>query len=101
MMQETPSPHPTLPIGIYALDFSGAATPSPAGFPGNHWRGALGTTLRDLACVTGAGSCAGCMLISYQRLETWDKQRARDLHINVVEGGQLRNLDEHLTKWIA
>ena len=60
MMQETPSPHPTLPIGIYALDFSGAATPSPAGFPGNHWRGALGTTLRDLACVTGAGSCAGC-----------------------------------------
>ena len=60
MMFAAPTTLPELPIGIYALDFSGAATQSAAAFPGNHWRGALGTTLRDLACVTGAGSCAGC-----------------------------------------
>ena len=40
-------------------------------------------------------------LANYQPLATWDKQRARDLGLNVVEGGQLRNLDEHLTKWVA
>ena len=40
------------------------------------------------------------MLASYQPLETRDKQRARDLGINVVESGQLRNLDQHLTGWI-
>ena len=41
------------------------------------------------------------MVVSYQPLEAWDKQRANDLRIRVVEGAQLRNPDEQLTKWIA
>ena len=59
-------------------------------------------TLYKLDSLTAMGGLnTRGMLASYQPLETWDKQRARDLGIKIVEGGQLRNLDEHLTKWIA
>lgn len=40
------------------------------------------------------------MLVSYQPLETWDRQRAVDLRIRVVEGGQLRNFARHLREWL-
>lgn len=40
------------------------------------------------------------MLASYQRLENWDRQRAADLHIRIVESGELRNLDRHLREWV-
>ena len=59
-MIDASAPQPELPIGLYALDFSQTSPQAADGFPGNHWRGALGTTLRDLACVTGASSCEGC-----------------------------------------
>mgnify|MGYP000296259172 CR=1 FL=1 len=59
-MIEAPASQPELPIGLYALDFSQTGPQLADGFPGNHWRGALGVTLRDLACVTGANSCEGC-----------------------------------------
>ena len=49
-----------LPIGLYALDFASDGTGTAPGFAGNHWRGALGSTLRDLACLTGASGCEGC-----------------------------------------
>ncbi len=59
-------------------------------------------TLYKLDSLTALGGLnTRGMLASYQPLETWDKQRARDLRINVVESGQLRNLEQHLTKWIA
>lgn len=59
-------------------------------------------TLYKLDSLTALGGLnTRGMLASYQPLETWDKQRARDLGINIIEGGQLRNLDEHLTKWVT
>ena len=41
------------------------------------------------------------MAVSYQPLQPWDKQRAGDLRIKVIESGQLRHLDDHLAKWIT
>ena len=41
------------------------------------------------------------MVVSFQPLEAWDKQRASDLRIKVVEGGQLRNIEDHLRNWIG
>lgn len=41
------------------------------------------------------------MLASYQPLAPWDRQRAADLRIRVVEAGQLRNFERHLREWIA
>jgi len=50
---------PTLPLGRYRLRFSAADEPV-SDFPGCHWRGALGYTLRDNACLTGAEVCEPC-----------------------------------------
>ena len=59
-------------------------------------------TLYKLDSLTALGGLnTRGMVVSYQPLETWDKQRANDLRIKVVEARQLRNLDEHFTKWIA
>lgn len=41
------------------------------------------------------------MLVSYLPLERWDRRRAKDLHIHVVETGQLRNLAAHLREWVS
>lgn len=41
------------------------------------------------------------MLASYQQLRPADRQRATDLRILVVESGQLRNLADHLRKWVS
>ncbi|MCC6856351.1 MAG: DUF1887 family protein [Microbacteriaceae bacterium] len=41
------------------------------------------------------------MLVSYQPLESWDRQRAEDLRIRVVESGQLRNFERHLREWVT
>jgi len=41
------------------------------------------------------------MIVSYQPLETQDKQRARDLKIDIIEGGELRNLRRHLESSIT
>jgi hypothetical protein len=40
------------------------------------------------------------MLVSYQAVEAWDKRRAADLRIRIVEAGQLRNLHRHLCEWM-
>jgi hypothetical protein len=40
-------------------------------------------------------------IISFQQLNAYDRQRAKDLRIKVIEGGQLRNLDRHLADWIS
>jgi len=40
------------------------------------------------------------MIVSYRPLEKQDRQRAADLSIRVVEGGQLRNLSVHLMDWM-
>ncbi|WP_297729110.1 CRISPR system precrRNA processing endoribonuclease RAMP protein Cas6 [Limnohabitans sp. Rim8] len=55
-----PPVHPVLTIGLYALDFANTESHPPPHFAGNHWRGALGHALRDLACITGARTCEGC-----------------------------------------
>lgn len=39
-------------------------------------------------------------IVSFQPLQAWDRQRARDLGIKIIEGGQLRNLSDHLRDWI-
>ena len=58
--------------------------------------------LCNLASLTAPGGLnTRGMVVSYQPLEMWDKQRASDLRTKIVEGAQLRNLDEHLIKWIA
>jgi hypothetical protein len=41
------------------------------------------------------------MLASYQPLERWDRQRAADLRIRIVEAAQLRNLAKHLRDWVT
>ena len=40
-------------------------------------------------------------LVSYQPLGKWDRQRAEDLCIRIVETGQLRNLTKHLREWMS
>jgi len=40
------------------------------------------------------------MLASYQVIERWDRKRATDLQIRIVESGELRNLPGHLRKWV-
>lgn len=40
------------------------------------------------------------MLVSYQPIEQRDRQRAADLGIRIVESEELRNLAEHLRKWV-
>ena len=58
-------------------------------------------TLYKLDSLTALGGLnTSGIVVSYQPLQPWDKQRANDLRIKVVEGGQLRNLDEHLSQWI-
>jgi hypothetical protein len=39
-------------------------------------------------------------VVSFQPLERWDRQRAKDLRIRVIEGGELRNLAKHLKAWM-
>lgn len=41
------------------------------------------------------------MLASYQPLKNWDRQRAKDLRIQIVEVGELRDLDRHLREWVS
>lgn len=41
------------------------------------------------------------MLASYQPLKRWDRQRAADLRIRVVEGGQLRKFAERIRDWVS
>ncbi len=58
-------------------------------------------TLYKLDSLTALGGLnTRGMVVSYQPLKLWDKQRANDLRIKVIESGQLRNLDDHLAKWI-
>ena len=58
-------------------------------------------TLYKLDSLTALGGLnTRGMVVSYQPLKQWDRQRADDLRIKVVEGGQLRNLDGHLANWI-
>lgn len=41
------------------------------------------------------------MLASYQPIESWNRRRAADLHIRIVEAEQLRNMADHLRKWVS
>lgn len=53
-----------LPVQRHVLVFDAtSAIPAAGGLPafaGNSWRGALGHSLRALACLTGAAACTGC-----------------------------------------
>lgn len=53
-----------LPVQRHVLVFDATtAIPGaggPPAFAGNSWRGALGHSLRALACLTGAAACTGC-----------------------------------------
>lgn len=40
------------------------------------------------------------MLVSYHRLDDWDRRRAKELRIKVVEAGELRNFHRHLHDWV-
>jgi hypothetical protein len=50
---------PRLPLASYRLEFR-CAPGRNLRFPGSAWRGALGHTLRELACLTGERDCSGC-----------------------------------------
>ncbi len=58
MLSPAPASEPCLPVSRYRLHFRGPA--SSTGFAGNHWRGALGHSLRVRQCLTGAPTCTGC-----------------------------------------
>ncbi len=45
---------------LFETDPTGLNTQGSPAFAGNVWRGALGHSLRALACLTGASSCTGC-----------------------------------------
>lgn len=53
-------------------------------------------TLRDLG-----GMNTRALLISYQPLADYDRQRARDLKINLLTGTALKGLGKHLEEWIT
>jgi len=58
-------------------------------------------TLYKLDSLTSLGGLnTRGMVVSYQTLNRWDKQRAKDMRIQVIEGGQLRNLAQHLQDWM-
>lgn len=52
-------------------------------------------TLRDVG-----GLNTRCMLASFRPLGHYDRQRAKDLRVQTVEAGGLRNLRSHLRNWI-
>lgn len=58
-------PSIALPMDRYRLWFSSAQEPIFSDFPGSAWRGALGHSLRRLACTTGETECRRCA--EYQR----------------------------------
>lgn len=53
---------PLLPIGRYRLHFVADNPICLAEFPGSAWRGALGHSLRQAACVTRQDNCSNCLL---------------------------------------
>ncbi|MGE4492688.1 MAG: DUF1887 family CARF protein [Syntrophotalea sp.] len=53
--------------------------------------------LRDLM----GGTLGRAMLVSYQNLKSIDRTRCRENGIEVVEGADLRNLEERLRDWIG
>lgn len=55
--------------------------------------------LDSLTALGGLNTRA--MLASYQAIGRWDRQRATDLRIRIVEGGELRNLPKHLRQWVS
>jgi hypothetical protein len=58
-------------------------------------------TLYKLDSLTAMGGLnTRGMLVSYQAIEASDRRRARELRIELVERGELRNLDQHLNRWI-
>lgn len=59
-------------------------------------------TLYKLDSLTSLGGLnTRGMIVSYQELTKWDRQRAKDLRINIIEAGQLRNLQRHIREWVA
>ncbi len=60
-----------------------------------------GESLYKLDSLTALGGLnTRGMLASYQPVERWDRQRADDLRIRIVEGGELRNMARHLRAWV-
>jgi hypothetical protein len=57
-------------------------------------------TLYKLDTLRYLFGTAQTMLVSYQALSTWDKQRAKDLGIAICEAEQLPRLDAVLRRWI-
>lgn len=53
-------------------------------------------TLRDVGGLNTRG-----LLASFRRLGHYDRQRASDLHIRTIEAGELRNLRDHLRRWVT
>ncbi len=54
----------------------------------------------DSLADTIGGLNARAMLLSFKPLQKYDAQRAKDLHIKVLHGEQLKQLPEHLKQWI-
>lgn len=65
-------------------------------------RGPGAQTLYKLDSLSEFGGLnTRCLLVSYKSLEHYDRQRARDLRIQVIESTGLRSLAPRLRKWIA
>ncbi|MEW5891280.1 MAG: DUF1887 family CARF protein [Pseudomonadota bacterium] len=54
--------------------------------------------LDSLAALGGLNTRGA--IVSFQTLKHADRQRAKDLGIKIIEGGQLRNLGDHLRNWM-
>jgi hypothetical protein len=48
-----------------------------------------------------AGAFGRAMIVSFRRLRSSDRQRCRDLDIDIVEAGELANLQARLRSWIG
>ena len=55
--------------------------------------------LDSLADILGGNHGKG-MLVSYLPVSKWDRQRARDLQIEVCAANELKNLEQTLKKWV-
>jgi len=59
-------------------------------------------TLYKLDSLTALGGLnTRGLLVSYQPVDDWDRKRARELRIKIVQAGELRNLAKHVREWTS
>ncbi len=57
-------------------------------------------TLYKLDSLTALGGLnTRGLLVSYQNVDDWDRKRAKELRIKIVQAGELRNLARHVREW--